>query len=80
MCKEFFLSVVVPAANLAAEPHWRDTHDSTEDLREMTLIGEAGRRSCAGQADLRFAQVLLCPLNSALLDVFVRGQACAYPE
>ena len=45
MCKEFFFGVIVPAANVAAEPHWRDAHDSTEDLREMTLIGEAGRRT-----------------------------------
>jgi hypothetical protein len=63
MCKEFFLGVVVPAANAAAEPHWRDAHDSTEDLREMTLIGEAGRPSCAGQGDLRIAQVLLGAFN-----------------
>jgi hypothetical protein len=64
MCKEFFSGVVVPTANLAAEPYWRDPHDSTEDLREMTLIGEAGRRSCAGQGDLRIAQVLLRAFSS----------------
>lgn len=78
--KVFFLGVLVPAANLTAEPHWRDAHDSTKDLREMALIGEAGRRSCAGQGDLRIAQVLLRALNSAPQDVLVWGQACAYLE
>jgi hypothetical protein len=80
MCKEFCLGVVVPAANLAAELHWRDAHDSTEDLREMALVGEAGRLSCAGQGDLRIAQVLLRAFNSAPQDVLVWGQACAYLE
>ena len=80
MCKEVFLDVVVSAANLAAEPHWRDAHDSTEDLREMTLIGKAGRRSSAGQGDLWIAQALLRAFNSAPQNVLVWGQACAYPE
>ena len=80
MCKEFLFGVVVPVAHLAPELHWRDAHDSTEDLREMTLIGEAGRRSCAGQRNLRIAQVLLRALNPAPQDVFVRGQACACLE
>lgn len=39
--------MIVPVANLAAELHWRDPHNATEDLREMTLIGEAGRCPCA---------------------------------
>jgi hypothetical protein len=73
MCKELFLVVVVPVANLAAKLHWRDAHDSTEDLREMALIGEAGRRSCAGQGDLRIAQVSLRAFNSAPQDVLVWG-------
>jgi hypothetical protein len=73
-------SAVVPGANLAAEPHWRDAHDSTEDFREMTLIGEAGRRYCAGQGDFRIAQVLLRAFNSAPQDVLVWGQAGAYLE
>jgi hypothetical protein len=74
------LSVVVPGFNLAPELHGRDAHNSTEDLREMTLIGEAGRRSRAGQGDLRIAQVLLRAFNSAPQDVLVWGQACAYLE
>ena len=68
------------AADLAPELHWRDAHHSTEDLRKMALIGEASRRSCAGQADPQIAQVLLRAFNSALQDVFVRGQACACLE
>ena len=72
--------MVVPAANLAAKPHWRDAHDSTEDLREMALIGETGRRTRAGQGDLRIAQVLLRAFNSALQDVLVWRQSCAYLE
>ena len=68
------LGVVVLAADLAAKPHWRDATDSTEDLGEMTLIGEAGRRSCAGHGDLRIAQVLLRAFNSAPQDVLVGGR------
>ena len=75
-----FLGVVVPAANLAAEFHWRGARDSTEDLREMTLIGEAGRLSRAGQGELRIEQVLLRAFNSAPQDVLVWGQTCAYLE
>ena len=78
--KEFSLGVVVPAANLAAELGWRDAHDSTENLGEMTLIGEAGGRTCAGQGNLRIAQVLLRAFNSAPQDVLVWGQTCAYLE
>jgi hypothetical protein len=80
MCKEFFLGVVVPVVNLAPELHRRDAHDSPEDFREMALIGEAGRLTCAGQGDFRIAQVLLGAFNSALQDVLVWGQACAYLE
>jgi hypothetical protein len=36
------------AANIAAELRRRDAYDSAKDLREMTLIGEADRCSCAG--------------------------------
>src|SRR5580700_2163870 len=75
-----FLGVVVPAANLAAELQGRDAYDSTEDLREMALIGETGRLSCAGQGELRVAQVLLRAFNSALQNVLVWRQACAYLE
>jgi hypothetical protein len=55
MRKEFFLGVVVPGFNLAPELHRRDAHDSPEDFREMALIDEAGRLTCAGQGDLACA-------------------------
>ena len=80
ICKEFFWGAGVPAANIAAELHRRDAYNSTEDLREMTLIREADRFSCAGQRDFRITQVLLRTFDSAHQNVLVRGQACACLE
>jgi len=60
MCKEFLLCVAEHVADLASEPHRRDADDLTEDLGEMALICEAGRRSCAGEGEFGIAQVLLC--------------------
>src|SRR5271170_5705460 len=78
--KDFFLGAVIHGVNFAAEPHWRNSHDSTEYLCEMTLVGESDRSSRPGQGDLRIAQVLLCAFNSAPQDVLVRGQTCTYLE
>ena len=49
-----------------AEPGWRQSHEAPENVREVTLVGEAGTQADLTQADVRITQKLLGALETTL--------------